>query len=46
MISYVCVAPPLVTVAVVSNSLPAFMAKRPVAVDTHALCAVGVGLGF
>ena len=46
VVSYVFVTSPLVTVTVVSNSPPVFLAKRPVAVDTDTLWAVGVGFGL
>lgn len=45
MASYVCAPPPLVT-TIVSSVLPVVVTKCPFAVDTHTLCAVGVGLRF
>ena len=45
MVSYVCAAPALVTV-IVSTALPVFVTKCPFTVNTHTLCAVGVGLRF
>ena len=45
MVICIRVAPLLVTITV-SSTLSVFVTKRPFTVDTHALRAVGVGLGF